>query len=114
MIAQAASGVPLLRRLALIACMFLTTASMGFLQPFVPLYLEASGLSRQQIGGVTGLGAGLAILLQPVWGSLSDRLDTRRPFMSLTAGTAGPGVLVFPFSPGGPALLVVDALGGHR
>lgn len=91
--------------------MFLSTASMGFLQPFVPLYLEASGLNRQQIGLVTGLGAGLAFLIQPLLGYLSDKFDTRRPFMSLAALLAGCAYLAYRGAHGLDTFLLLSALG---
>jgi len=77
------------RRFALIACMFLTTAAFGFLQPFVPLYLAASGLTTGQIGLVVGVGTGLTLLVQPLIGRVSDLLDARRPLMVVAALAAG-------------------------
>jgi MFS family permease len=65
--------------------MFLITAAFGFLQPFVPLYMEAAGLTRDQIGLVVGVGTGLALLVQPMLGRMSDRLDARRPIMAVAA-----------------------------
>lgn len=91
--------------------MFLITASVGFLQPFVPLYLEASGLNRQQIGLVTGLGAGLAFLIQPLLGYLSDKFDTRRPLMSLAALLSGCAYLAYRRAHGLEAFLLISALG---
>jgi MFS transporter, PPP family, 3-phenylpropionic acid transporter len=69
--------------------MFLSVAAFGFLEPFVPLYLELSGLRRGQIGLVSGIGTGLALLIQPLLGRLSDRLDRRRPIMFAAAVAAG-------------------------
>jgi MFS family permease len=89
------------RRLALAACMFLITATFGFLQPFVPLYLEAAGLTRSQIGIVTGVGSGTALLIQPLLGRLSDRLDARRPLMIALALVAGLAYEAFRFAPFG-------------
>src|SRR5579862_4126570 len=70
-----------LGRLALSACIFLTIAANGFLQPFVPLFLYASALTKAQIGLVAGVASGSALLIQPLLGVLSDRLDARRPLM---------------------------------
>lgn len=67
--------------LALSACIFLTIAANGFLQPFVPLYLSASGLSAARIGLVAGLSAGSALLIQPMLGWLSDCIRAMRPLM---------------------------------
>jgi len=62
---MALPDLPRWRCVSLAVSMFLITASVGFLQPFVPLYLEAAGLKRGHIGFVTGFGTGLALLIQP-------------------------------------------------
>ncbi len=101
------------RRIALIVCMFLTTAAFGFLQPFVPLYLAASGLTIGRIGVVIGVGTGLALLVQPLLGRLSDRLDARRPLMVAAALVAGGAYVGYTFAPTGSlgAFLVLTCLG---
>src|SRR5262245_12511492 len=53
--AESQMEIPLWQRFALAALIFLTIATIGFVQPFVPLYMEASGLTRNQIGWVMGL-----------------------------------------------------------
>src|SRR4028118_1769964 len=92
---QSKAAIPAWRRWAIAACMFLTIAAIGFLEPFVPLYLELSGLKRGQIGLVTGIGASLALLIQPFLGRLSDRLDARRPLMFAAAVLAGCAYLLY-------------------
>jgi MFS family permease len=82
-------SIPRWRHVALALCMFLITGVFGFLQPFVPLYLEAAGLDKGRIGLVTGVGTGLALLIQPLLGRLSDRIDARRPVMCAAAVVAG-------------------------
>jgi PPP family 3-phenylpropionic acid transporter len=91
--------------------MFLITASVGFLQPFVPLYLEAAGLKRGHIGFVTGFGTGLALLIQPFLGRLSDRLDARRPLMVAAALLSGLAYFGYRYANGLPAFLLLTALG---
>ena len=90
---------PQWRRNALIVCMFLTTAAFGFLQPFVPLYLAASGLTIGRIGVVVGVGTGMTLLVQPLLGRLSDRLDARRPLMVASALAAGLAYVGYTFAP---------------
>ncbi|MGV3614845.1 MAG: MFS transporter [Fimbriimonas sp.] len=99
------------RRLALY--LFLVTSSFGFLQPFLPLYMEAAGLTRMQIGLVTGLGTGLAFVVQPFLGRLSDRLDARRPFICACALGAGLAYLAFPFAHGLPVFFALVAFGAN-
>ena len=75
--------------------MFLVTGTNGFLQPFVPLYILASGLNRSQYGVVIALGTGVALLIQPILGKLSDKYDTRRPFIVAAAALAGAAYLCY-------------------
>lgn len=91
--------------------MFLTVAAIGFLEPFVPLYLEQSGLQRGQIGLVTGIGTGLALLIQPILGRLSDRLDARRPLMFVAAVMAGSAYLLYRQAAGMLPFVLLTALG---
>ncbi len=93
--------------------MALTTSVTGFLQPFVPIYLLESGLSKSQIGLVAGSSAALAFLVQPLLGKLSDRYDARRPFVAGMALLAAIAYLSFPFLSGAPAFLVAVALGSN-
>src|SRR5579863_9520219 len=74
-----------LGRLALSACIFLTIAANGFLQPFVPLFLYASAMTKAQIGLIAGIASGSALLIQPLLGAVTDRIDARKPLM-LAAG----------------------------
>lgn len=101
------------RRVALIVCMFLTTGASGFLQPFVPLYLAATGLTAERIGIVLGVGTGLALLVQPLLGRLSDRLDARRPLMAAAALAAAAAYAGYTRAPAGDAwaFLMLTCLG---
>ncbi|HEX8237702.1 MAG TPA: MFS transporter [Abditibacteriaceae bacterium] len=78
---RAQFGISLWQHWALLACMFLTTGAGGFVQPFVSLYLEAAGLKQGQIGLVLGCSMATALIIQPLLGHLSDRIDARRPLM---------------------------------
>jgi len=89
----------------------ITTAVGGFLQPFVPIYLVEAGLSKSQVGLVAGAGAAMALMMQPVLGRLSDRFDTRRPFVAAMSLLAGLAYLSFPLLSGAVAFLIAVALG---
>jgi MFS family permease len=106
-------AIPHWQRIALAVSMFLTTAVVGFLQPFVSLYLEASGLTRGQIGIVIGLGTGLALLVQPLLGRLSDALDARRPIMCAAALIAGFAYLAYRNASGMGWFILLSALGAN-
>lgn len=98
-------------RVALAGCMFLITASFGFLQPFVPLFWEASGLTRAEIGLVGGFGSGVALLVQPFLGKLSDRLDARRPVMMLAAVASGLAYFAYQWAANPWMFFVLTAIG---
>jgi PPP family 3-phenylpropionic acid transporter len=104
-------SIPRWRHVALALCMFLITGVFGFLQPFVPLYLEAAGLDKGRIGLVTGVGTGLALLIQPLLGRLSDRIDARRPVMCAAAVVAGCAYLGYRSGDGLLAFVLLTALG---
>lgn len=106
-------SVPRWRRIALAAYMFLVTAVFGFLQTFVSLYLDAAGLTKTQIGLVTGIGSGLALVVQPLLGRLSDRLDARRPVMITAAIAAGLAYSSYRIAEGMPAFLLLTAVGAN-
>jgi len=87
--------VSIAQRIALIASIFLSVAAMGYIQPFVPLYQSACGLSKAQIGIVAGVGSGTMLLIQPFIGRYSDRIDARRPLMLVSSIIAGLSYFAF-------------------
>ena len=91
----------------------LTTSVTGFLQPFVPVYLLEAGLTKSQIGVVFGTGAAMAVVVQPFLGKLSDRLDTRRPFVAIMSVLAALFYMSFPFLHGAPAFFLAVAVGAN-
>jgi len=93
--------------------LFLVISSTGFLQPFLPLYLEAAGLDLRQIGIVTGVGSGLALLIQPILGRASDRFDARRPFIFVCALSAAAAYFSLPIAQGFLMCLIIVAIGSN-
>ncbi|HEY0866118.1 MAG TPA: MFS transporter [Fimbriimonas sp.] len=93
--------------------LFLVTATFGFLQPFVPLYMASMGLDRTEIGLVTGVSAGTALLFQPLLGRLSDLWDRRLPFVFGSALLAGFAYLGYPFARTTIDILILTALGSN-
>jgi MFS family permease len=92
---------------------FLVTGCFGFLQPFLPLYMQAAGLDKLQIGIVTGLGAGLALLVQPLLGKLTDKLDARKGIILGSALVAWVAYSAFPYADSFPIFLLLTALGAN-
>lgn len=89
----------------------LATSTTGFIQPFVPLYMKNAGLSTGQIGLVTGIATGLALIIQPILGRLSDLLDTRRPFIVASALAAGFAYFGFTWADTAPRFLMLLIMG---
>lgn len=75
--------------------------------------MSAAGLNPFQIGLVTGLGTGLAFVIQPFLGKLSDRIDARRPFISVCALGATMAYMAFPFANGLPIFFILVAFGAN-
>lgn len=90
--------IPRWRKLMLVGVMFLITGSFGFIQPFLPLWLTASGISRSQLGLITGLATATALIVQPILGKISDRIDARRPLMLIMALTAWGAYLAYGYA----------------
>lgn len=92
---------------------FLVTSTFGFLQPFLPLYLVAAGLRKDEIGLVTGIAAGLALIVQPLIGRLSDKMDARRPFVFVSALAAAIAFFALPYANGLAAFTLLCAVGAN-
>ena len=112
-------------RIGLYGSYFLCMAGIGFILPYLPLYLHQQGLSQSAIGFVW-TAAALAGLLQFPLGVWSDCLRARKPFLLaalavLTAATfwlqgasgmLGLGVLAVLFAENGPCRATVESLAG--
>lgn len=112
-------------RIGLYGSYFLCMAGIGFILPYLPLYLHERGLSESAIGFVW-TAAALAGLLQFPLGVWSDRLRARKPFLLaalavLTAatyflhgagGALGLGALAVLFAENGPCRATVESLAG--
>lgn len=68
---------------------FLTFLSSAVFGPFLARYLDSLGFSRSSIGFVIGWTPVVALLVQPVWGTIGDRvrLKNRLLFWLLAANT---------------------------
>jgi MFS family permease len=112
-------------RIGLYGSYFLCMAGIGFILPYLPLYLHQQGLSESAIGFVWTASA-LAGLLQFPLGVWSDRLRARKPFLLAalavltvatfllhgTSGTLTLGVLAVLFAENGPCRATVESLAG--
>jgi MFS family permease len=67
-------------RIGLYGCYFLGMAGIGFTLPFLPDFLQAEGLSKQQIGILSMLAAFISVLQFPI-GIFSDRARAIKPLL---------------------------------
>src|SRR5580704_5192848 len=67
-------------RIGLYGCYFLGMAGIGFTLPFLPDFLQAEGLSKQQIGILSMLAAFISLLQFPI-GIFSDRARAIKPLL---------------------------------
>ncbi|GGD58170.1 MFS transporter [Paenibacillus nasutitermitis] len=65
---------------------------------FIPLYFQHVGFSQSQIGTLLSLGPLIAILAQPLWGTLSDRARTKNSILLLLIAGSGISMLLYPLS----------------
>lgn len=87
------------RQVALAVCQFFVTGTNGFIQPFLPLYVAAAGLSAERYGYAAAIGTATCLLIQPLLGRWSDHMDARRPVIILAALIAGLTYTAFRFAP---------------
>ncbi|MGO4500293.1 MFS transporter [Paenibacillus sp. 2RAB27] len=62
---------------------FMYFALLALFVSFLPVYLDAQGLSTSRIGLIIGTGGFIAIFSQPLWGMISDRTKTIKKIMLL-------------------------------
>ena len=66
-------------------------AAIGTAFPYLPVFYRDLGLRLEQIGLLTAIGAGIQLLLAPVWGGLADRFPRSRLTLPLAAAVATAG-----------------------
>jgi PPP family 3-phenylpropionic acid transporter len=72
---------------------FVFNGASGFVIPFLGLFYRESGLSGVEIGLLAALGAVIALLAAPTWGTLADR--SRRPARVLQVALLGSALATF-------------------
>lgn len=65
---------------------------------FMPVYLKNIGLSHTSIATLLSFGPLIAILAQPVWGSIGDRSESKNSVLQILLLGSGISVLLFPLS----------------
>ncbi|TJY43573.1 MFS transporter [Cohnella pontilimi] len=65
---------------------------------FIPLYFQNIGFTQSQIGTLLSIGPLVAILAQPVWGTVSDRARTKNSVLLLMIAGTCMSTLLYPLS----------------
>lgn len=65
---------------------------------FMPVYLKSIGLSQTSIATLLSFGPLIAILAQPVWGSIGDRAESKNRVLQLLLIGCAVSILLFPIS----------------
>ncbi len=75
---------------------FLFFGMLAIFIPFLPVYLQSSGLNTSEIGLIIALGGIVTVIAQPLWGMISDKLKTvRKILLILVAMTAVFGYFLY-------------------
>lgn len=77
---------------------------------FVPVYFESVGFTHTQIGLLLSLGPLVALLAQPLWGTVSDRARTKNSVLLLLLAGCAFCMAVFPLSASFVFVLVMICL----
>ncbi|MDX5476363.1 MAG: MFS transporter [Bacillaceae bacterium] len=85
-------------RTMLITIMFFYYASMGILIPYLPLLLSRT-VDAKQVGVLIAIGAFTMMVMQPIWGWLSDKYSIRTVLLIAISGTITTTIF-FPFANG--------------
>ena len=60
---------------------FLFFGMLAMFIPFLPVYLQSTGLNTSEVGLIIALGGVVTVIAQPLWGMISDKLKTLRKIM---------------------------------
>jgi MFS transporter, PPP family, 3-phenylpropionic acid transporter len=77
---------------------------------FIPVYFQTVGATTTQIGVLLSLGPLVAVLAQPIWGSLGDRAKTKNSVLRVLIIGTGFIILLFPVSTKFNYLLIMVCL----
>lgn len=60
---------------------FLFFGMLAMFIPFLPVYLQSTGLNTSEVGLIIALSGVVTVIAQPLWGMISDKLKTLRKIM---------------------------------
>lgn len=73
--------------------------------------MKSSGLMKGEVGLATGIGTAMALLIQPILGKWSDKVDARRPFIFICSLVAFFAFTSFPYATSLATFCLLFALG---
>lgn len=77
---------------------------------YIPVYFQSVGATPAQIGTLLSLGPLVAVLAQPLWGTVGDRAKTKNSVLALLLIGSGAVILLFPISTAFYYLLIMVCL----
>ncbi|WP_274648908.1 MFS transporter [Paenibacillus humicola] len=77
---------------------------------FMPVYFQSVGFTQAQIGGLLSFGPLVAVLAQPVWGSLGDKSRTKNLILTILLTGSGVSMLLYPLHDSFAYLLLIMCL----
>nr|WP_231506183.1 MFS transporter [Paenibacillus sp. UNC451MF] len=77
---------------------------------YIPVYFQSVGATPAQIGTLLSFGPLVAVLAQPLWGTVGDRAKTKNSVLALLLIGSGTIILFFPISSAFYYLLVMVCL----
>jgi PPP family 3-phenylpropionic acid transporter len=89
---------------------FLFTAALG-VYPFIPIYYGGYGVTNLQIGIIAATSAVVGVFATSAWGSFSDSVGRRRPFIALGCTVLASTMIAYTFVSSFETFLIVAVLG---
>lgn len=71
-------------------------SSLALIGSYMNLYLDSTGLSKSEIGLTVSISTGFLLLVQPIWGLLSDKSRNKNILLVLMLVLAGGAALLIP------------------
>lgn len=70
-------------------------SSVACYTTFVPLYFSLKGFSKSEIGTLLAAGPAIAMMMQPVWGMLGDRAESKNGVLKVMIAGSGVAILLY-------------------
>lgn len=71
-------------------------SSLALIGSYMNLYLDSTGMSKSEIGITVSISTGFLLLVQPIWGLLSDKARNKNLLLVVMLGMAGGAAMLIP------------------